>query len=370
MEVAQTSQITRITDIVWNKDGGRLLRLIDKYFKQYSGRVEIKLYLSNGLLQVFNNTAVHNNISNITFGLPELTYNNEPIQAEIIVLGIDNTINHNNAADRLFLLEPANPENIYEKYHPLQYNPMFFRPSGSSIDLVDLFRNAFIFLICNGPSFNEVDKTKLQLPGIQSFGINNGAHYFKPHLWACTDSPNNFMDSIWLNSTIMKFIPLAYMDKPIWDSENNRESLYNVSDCPNVIGFRRNINFNYRTWLNEPSINWGSHEFSGNGQSTMLAALKICYLLGFKNVYLVGCDFKMNQQQAYWFHDETTFEHIDHNNRLFAHLQQYFDLLQPVFQEEKFHVYNTNKDNELKSFPFIDYETAIETALKEPHKHS
>jgi hypothetical protein len=85
-----------------------------------------------------------------------------------------------------------------------------------------------------------VDQRDLKQPGIVTFGMNNGAHGFRPNLWCCLDAPIRFMQSIWADPTITKFIPLSQFEKPVWDHRRQCEPEQMAGDHPNMFGFRRN----------------------------------------------------------------------------------------------------------------------------------
>ena len=243
--------------------------------------------------------------------------------------------------------------------HPVRNSPMFFRDNGMNVDLIDLYRNAPVFLILNGPSFAKVNHDLLRQPGVLTFGINNGAHLFRPDFWTCVDNPTRFMKSIWADPKITKFVPMAHYRKPIWDAERKALSEELVAEFPNVIGFRRNEKFNAKQWLWEDTINWGNHGNLGGGRSVMLSALKICYLLGFRRIFLLGCDFRMDESNHYWFPEGRTSAAVRNNTSSYKIMQGYFEELRPYFEEAGFEVFNTVQDSGLKTFPYYPLEEAI-----------
>lgn len=95
----------------------------------------------------------------------------------------------------------------------------FFRSDGQRLLLDNLFSQQAVFIVCNGPSFRHLDSTKLKRPGILTFGMNNGAHLFRPNLWACVDAPQKFMKSIWSDPTLLKFLPVSSFPQAIFDSD-------------------------------------------------------------------------------------------------------------------------------------------------------
>lgn len=246
--------------------------------------------------------------------------------------------------------------------HSLRQTPMFFRENGMNVDMVDQYLGQSIFLVLNGSSLTHFDWDQLRRPGLCSFGVNNGAHQFRPHFWTCVDDPTRFMESIWRDPTITKFVPMAHFQKPIWDIPSDSLSRHKVRDFPNVIGFRRNEAFRSDQWLVEDTVNWGNHSRRGGGRSVMLAALRIIHLLGFRRVYLVGCDFAMDRQHRYWFPEDRSAKAISNNQRSYTLLAGYFDQLQPHFIDAGFLVYNTNRDSHLHSFPYLPLTEAIAQA--------
>jgi len=246
--------------------------------------------------------------------------------------------------------------------HPMRTAPMFFRRDGSPFDITNMYQGGTVFLINNGPSFKDVDHSKLKQPGIITYGINNGAHVFRPNIWSCVDDPTRFLESIWADPTIMKIIPQAHFEKYIWDKQQDKKSDKLVGNFPNVVGFRRNEKFDADKWLFEDTINWGNHKDHGGGRSVLIATLRICFLLGFKNVNLLGCDFEMSEDKKYWFDEQRTKAAISNNNNSYKKMKEYFSELKPKFAEIGFNVYNLNPKSKLNVFEYKDFDRAIEDA--------
>jgi len=247
-----------------------------------------------------------------------------------------------------------------------EFCPHFFTADRASVVLEGLYKNMSVFLICNGPSFAGLNHDLLRKPGIMTFGINNGARTFRPNFWTCVDDPVRFIKSIWLDPKITKFIPYNHFDKPIFDNEKWVVMDKKVKDCPNVLGYMRNEHFQPEIFLKETSLNWGNHKNFGGGRSVMLPALRILYLLGFRNVYLLGCDMKMSETYTYHFDEQRSKGAVNCNMGTYDRLKhEYLPKLQPIFDNAGFKVYNCNLDSELKCFPFISYSDAITAAIKD-----
>jgi len=247
-----------------------------------------------------------------------------------------------------------------EFYQPV---PMFFTREGAQLNLIGHYRGHSAFLICNGPSFVQLNHALLNKPGVMTFGINNGPKTFRPNFWTCVDDPVRFLKSIWLDPRITKFVPQAHFEKPIFDNEKWEVMKTKVGECPNVIGYRRNEKFMAERFLFEDTLNWGNHKDYGGGRSVMLPAIRILFLLGFRRVYLLGCDMKMSQTYTYHFDEQRSKGAVSCNMSTYDRLKsEYLPALKPVFDAEGFEVYNCNPESELKVFPFMSFADAIEEA--------
>jgi hypothetical protein len=245
--------------------------------------------------------------------------------------------------------------------------PLFYTRTGCPVPLEGSFRGAHAFLIANGPSLLELDLKPLKARWCMT--MNNGAKTFRANANITVDEPARFSFSTWLDPTIMKFMPMAHFEKPLWDNrllcENGEwKQQWKVADatvgnCPNVIGFRRNEKFHAPRWLWEETINWGNHSKYGGGRSVMLAALRILFILGFRRVYLLGVDFLMTDSRRYHFAEQRTQAAVKGNMSTDEKLQQWFTELQPYFLKESFIVRNCNANSKLAVFPYISYEEAL-----------
>ncbi len=227
------------------------------------------------------------------------------------------------------------------------------------VAMENLYQGRSAFLICGGPSFARVDHDLLRNPGILTMGINNSVKTFRPHLWVCVDKPANFLRSIWLDPLITKFCPIGNADKFIFDSDQWRFIKTRARDCPAVFFYRRNARFRLKQWLYEDSFNWGNSASAGGGRSVMLVAMRLLFYLGFRNVYLLGADFKMSSDYTYHFEQKRKSGSLRGNNSTYRKLQQWFTELRPIFESEEFFVHNCNPDSALTAFDFIPLEEAV-----------
>ena len=91
----------------------------------------------------------------------------------------------------------------------------------------------------------------------------------------------------------------------------------------------------------------------------MLVAIRLLYHLGIRTVFLLGCDFRMDQNQGYHFDQDRTQSAQNNNNSTYIKMEYRFKKLRPIFEKEKFNVFNCNAYSNLKVFPYIDFETAM-----------
>jgi len=243
--------------------------------------------------------------------------------------------------------------------------PMFFTKDMANVPCINRYANGHAFLIAGGPSFKNIDKNKLNKPGILTMGINNSSASFRPDLWTCVDSPSNFLASVWLDPKIEKIVPISHIDKKLFDSSKWRDTNVSVGDCPNVIYYRRNEVVDTEEYLFEDTINWGNHSNIGGGRSVFMAAIRILYILGIRNLYLLGVDFHMDEKTKYHFPQDRSRGSINGNMSTYNSMKKWFGELKEVFDEVGYKVYNCNKDSALKVFPYISFDDAFKEATKQ-----
>lgn len=237
--------------------------------------------------------------------------------------------------------------------------PLIFSRYGHNMWFDGMYKGRSAFLVLGGPSLLKVDYKKLSAPGIITLGVNNSPKTIRPNLWTCVDDPASFLKSIWLDPKIMKFVPYTHSEKTIFDSATWKMTDILVGECPNVWFFKRNEKFNAKQFLFEDTFNWGGHTELDGARSVMLVAIRLLYYLGIRTIYLVGCDFKMDSNTKYHFAQDRTNGSIRGNNNTYDTLKKRFAELKPIFEKNKFRIYNCSPGSHLTVFPFIDFEQAV-----------
>ncbi len=124
---------------------------------------------------------------------------------------------------------------------------------------------------------------------------------------------------------------------------------------PNIYFHTRHSHFDKDTWMKQTSVCWGKK----GSRSTLIAVIHIAYLLGFRRMYLLGCDFHMDEDTKYFFPQERTEGAINHNNKLYEGVSGHLEEIRPVMERAGFYVYNCTPDSKLTVFPYKDFNEAI-----------
>jgi len=237
-------------------------------------------------------------------------------------------------------------------------------------DLTNRMRGASAFLCVNGPSaMAEIDKNLLYKPGITKMCVNNGAKAVRPNLWTCVDPPDRFLKSVYFDPNITKFVPQGFCTKALWDTEFDTPHTKKLCDAPNVYQYDRETGFTPDKFLTAPKICWGlgkgqKYKSTTGVRSVMLVATRILCELGFSNIFIVGCDFHMQEGQPYSFAESKHSGGCRANNKAYEGLNLMFSELRPELERAGVNVYNTYSKSGLRAFDYVPFEDAIAVALK------
>ena len=269
-----------------------------------------------------------------------------------------------NYNDKLETIRECRPEATdMPLIRTFQGNPCFFK---------NIFEGQSIFYIGAGPSLKEVDLSFLSSRGILSFAVNNIAAWdnIKPNFWMCADETSQFHEVIWKDGSIWKFIPEHFSGKP-FKLVDGKWSKYAKRLCPNTWTFTLNENFKVAEFLTEDTVSFGCSKdktddigISGS-RSTMLAAIKIMFYLGFKNIFLLGCDFNMEENNPYIFPQKKHKAGVYTNNECYQNLNKRYKALVPKLKGVGVTIHNCTKNSKLTAFPFLPVSEAIELSLKD-----
>lgn len=173
--------------------------------------------------------------------------------------------------------------------------PMFYRRATDGTRLQVPLENQYAgpvatpcWLIGAGPSLSKLDLDEISRSPASRFGVNlAGSGLIRPDLWTSYDPTVRFHRSIYLDSSVIKFVHESRAMDLI------PETTYKVCDAPNL-------------YLIDRTQTRGFHEFPGQSdspitdwQDSLIQAIDIAYRLGFRELYLTGCDLWIAPSRAW-----------------------------------------------------------------------
>ena len=257
---------------------------------------------------------------------------------------------------------------------PARSGLRFYTSDFDSISLGGFYKGRSAFLVLSGPSLNAIDLGLLNRRGIVTMGVNNSWTVHRPTLWTCVDDPGRFIDTGWKDPGVLKFVPVCHWGRKLRIQAKDgtmRDSAFRVAQMPSVLFFRRSNHFDHERFLTCDTVPWGNDPKSTDSlgikgkRSVMLVALRLLHHLGFRTVYLLGCDFRMAADRKYAFDETREAAAIRHNNTLYDSLSRRFEALQPHFEKHRFRVVNCSPGSELGVFERMAYRDAIAAASAE-----
>lgn len=268
--------------------------------------------------------------------------------------------------------EPAIQEEPKKAWNPQPSNMLLWDKNENGISWDNHYKGSKIFLVCSGPSLNNLDLSLMDNRGVMSMAMNNSWIKFKPDFWIGFDSPGRFHDGGWMDPSIMKIVPWHRRLEPLSNRVGGElePSDLNPTDAPNCWFLSNTATFDENTWFTEKHANWGGAveglKPEGGFRVSMIGALRTLYYLGFQEVYLLGCDWEMPLnmgKEAYAWEENRAQQVREKNNDMYNWIEGVLKKLQPGFEKANFQVYNCNKHSKLSLFPFIEYEDAIERCV-------
>lgn len=266
----------------------------------------------------------------------------------------------------------ATPEEIREKWQdPLK---ILNRYGTVSNGLRNVLTDGAAFLVCGGPSVNELDHSRLQERGVWSLGINNIAGHVRTNAFLCGDPPSKFHNGIWRDPSVMKFVPSPKLRRRRGRVRKKEGDEFlpdgDVLDCPNVWGFeRRSWLSPDSSWFTVPGAPWGNHNkgVKRTGEpktvATMLMGIRLLQYLGARKIFLLGADFyfdsKRDDKERYAFAQKRDEGAVLSNNSQLKIVAKWLRLLRPHFERFGFEVFNCNQMSHLDAFDYCPFDTAV-----------
>lgn len=174
----------------------------------------------------------------------------------------------------------------------------------------------------------------------------------KPQFWCSGDPPVYFNEQMWEDPDIAKFCGMNTIDSPLSRPDAYHPLVKSV-EMPNVHYFHAVQNSTEpESWLHTPWLNWGTSVCSqtvpqfhkASARSSMLIGLRLLWHLGFREVYLLGCDCTPHHHDFKYYY-ETIFHHVEQ--------------IKPTFDRFHYSVHQTNFASHLRVFDFVKFGEAL-----------
>lgn len=280
---------------------------------------------------------------------------------------------------------PADGE-IDPEWHSRPVSPVILdrddgdRYSPSGLD--GRFAGQKLFVVGGGPSLSGIDVSEMHRTRAMILAMNNAGAIpgLRPHFWTCTDGAEHFHPNIWTDPAIRKIVPMKLGNDKIRRKRDGQFAPLGarVRECPSVSFFELGRRFDRRRFLPEPCVTWGNPpgvpctEGHQSGRSVMLVAIKLAFVLGFSEVYLVGVDFRMEQARPYAFPQDKNpvfdadgkmmSDPIGTNNRSYRITADRLRAILPYTQRAGMSIWTANPESHLDVYGRITYGMAVQRA--------
>jgi hypothetical protein len=135
------------------------------------------------------------------------------------------------------------------------------------------------WIIGGGPSLADLPCEAISRSPVPRFAINlAGSGLLRPTFWTSYDPSSRFHRSVYLDASIVKFVHARRAMDLV------PETAFKVCECPATLFFDRDTRRGYADFLaagQQSVIDWND---------SLLQAIDIAYRLGFRVLYLAGCE--------------------------------------------------------------------------------
>lgn len=203
-------------------------------------------------------------------------------------------------------------------------------------------------IVCGGPSLADIDITKLSGPGKTVIGMNTTYPHVRPDIWFGMDNPRCYDRNLMLES-----FPKIYRGG-YW---TNIIQGVTLRDVPNshFMSIYKQLEEDYWKCFNEDNeaFHWDTNSF--------MAVVAFTLSMGFKDIYLVGCD--LTNKKSDYFDDRKLIEdEKDSNTRLHTQLFNWLRRIQPKINSKGVTLHSMTPRSRINKF--LPY-TTLEDLNKE-----
>lgn len=230
--------------------------------------------------------------------------------------------------------------------------------------LAEQFAGGACVLVCGGPSVAQMDLSVLDQRGVFVAAVSQvAATHVRPHAWFSVDACTTYHEAIWRDPQIMKFVARNWTGNseriPMQVNGEWLPSKTPAWKCPNVWFYDRGDRWAIDEFLTAPYAMWQTLVDGKPKKSVMLVAIRLLHWLGFRTVYLIGCDFEMRRDAQYAFPATKGEGAYRSNNRTYNALNETFVALRPQFEAAGLRVFNATTGGRLDAFERVTFEEAV-----------
>jgi hypothetical protein len=225
-----------------------------------------------------------------------------------------------------------------------------------AVDLSDLYEGQHCFLLGGAPTLNHYDLAALKTNGIVTIGINNVPTIFKPTYWIGADKPRCYSKEYLYDPSIVKF---ACNGKADMEIDGIKWKYF-----PSTLFWDAKEEFTINNLLHRTSyfVWW---------KNTWYNAIQLCYRLGFRTIYTLGADFKIDKNYEYAWNTSLSEKEVNSNRRLYLQTVNKMRELKPHFDEMSLKIINCSKTSSLiDDYGYLSYREAIEKCASIIPKHN
>ena len=138
------------------------------------------------------------------------------------------------------------------------------------------------WIIGGGKSLADLPCAEIDASPVPKMCLNlAGTRLVRPTFWTAYDPSARFHRSVYLDASVMKFVhPRRSMDLV-------PETTFKVGDCPNLYSFETDKQRGFADFLSP------LHSAIVDWNDTFVQAINILYRLGFRELYLAGCEMQI-----------------------------------------------------------------------------
>lgn len=146
------------------------------------------------------------------------------------------------------------------------------------------------WIIGGGPSLATLPTERIAASPLPKFSINLAGHgLLRPTFWTAYDPTGRFQKSTYLDPSIMKFLPRGRAMDVVPGTTSK------VCDSPNTVFFDRDQTVGFHDFLSRSTTASPADPHASLGaitdwQDSLIQAIHIAYAIGFRSLYLAGCD--------------------------------------------------------------------------------